>query len=109
MKIKNKQQPGSFKGDDFVQGMFIHQTRLRPVQQPETPGQSDHLPIKPCQIRVFQGGIIHKVPLSTRVAVRPVISLAGKIDPFRVPEFIAHEIKIAIAGGGHSDQTDHFL
>ncbi len=41
--------------------------------------------------------------------ITPVVTLAGKIYPLRMPEFISHKIKVSISCRSNSQQTDHFM
>src|SRR5574344_796094 len=62
-------------------------------------------------IKTFVSQIIclRQAPLSACIFIGPSISLARKIDPFRMSEFISHKAKISITCGCQSDQAYHFM
>ena len=39
----------------------------------------------------------------------PVVTFARKVDPLGVSEFVAHEVEIAMVGGGKGDEACHFM
>ncbi len=53
--------------------------------------------------------IVGKRPLASCILHRPVVPLSRKVDPFRVPEFIAHEIQVTFAGEAERDEPDQLV
>ncbi len=41
--------------------------------------------------------------------VGPGVSIARKVDPFGVSKFVAHEVEVAVVGGGEGDEACHFV
>lgn len=48
-------------------------------------------------------------PLAAAELVRPVVALAREVNPFGVPELVAHEVEPRLAADGHRDHPDHHV
>ena len=68
-----------------------------------------HRRIEVVQKLVSQGGVVHQVPLTSRVVIRTVVALARKVQPLGMPEFVAHERQVAFAAQTVRHQPDHLV
>ena len=53
--------------------------------------------------------LIRKRPLTAGVMIRPAIAFTREVYPFRMPEFIAHEIQITIARSRRGKKSGHLM
>src|SRR5690606_7209711 len=71
--------------------------------------QADHGLVPVSEVTVPQQRIISQRPLSSGVLITPVIPFPGKIHPFRMTKFIAHEVEIPFPTERKGDHPDQFV
>ena len=81
----------------------------RKIEQAIGTHESDHRRIESAEIMVAQVRIVHQGPLPSGIFVRPSVSRTREVDPFRMTEFIAHEIEVSPSAGRQGNQTDHLV
>ena len=97
IEVERKCQTCLLKNQDLIHLMRPHIVCSIRIQYIILFSQRDHLLIKQVQPAVLQILIIYQTPLTSAVMITPAIALSRKINPFRMPEFIAHEIQVAVA------------
>ena len=73
------------------------------------PDQFQHLTVEIAQEMVLQIQVVHQIPLTASVFIRPSIALPWEVDPFRMPKLISHEVQITAINGRSRNQTDHLM
>ena len=68
-----------------------------------------HCIVKIIEHEIFQIIGINQLPLAASVFIAPSVTFTWEINPFRMPPFIAHEVKISAIDSGQSDQTYHLV
>ena len=68
-----------------------------------------HLPVEHSQCVVFKIFIFCKLPLASGIFEAPVISFAGKVNPFRMTKFIPHKVQVTPSGSAEGDKPDHLM
>jgi hypothetical protein len=109
MEIESEKETVSIKDNDFV--ILVDQSQIRHLLLEDLMllYQFDHITVKCAEILIFQEIVIHKTPLTAAILEAPAIALSWEIDPFRMTEFIAHEIEIRFTAGGDREKADHFM
>ena len=69
----------------------------------------NHRPIEVAQLVIAKRLVVEQVPLTPCVLVRPAVAFAGEVNPFRVPELIAHEVEVAAVASRQRDQPNHLM
>ena len=109
VKVEGEDETGPFKNQNLVIVVLPQLAHVGCDQQVTASGQGDHFAIKGGQEAVLQVGVVEQMPLAAGKMIGPVVALARKVDPLGMAELVAHEIQVAVAGGGQGDQADHFV
>jgi hypothetical protein len=109
VEVKNKQQLALFKHQylvavvlrPYVLGLWLKHVEFRV--------QLYHFLLEVVQKMVPQINVVRKIPSSSAVMVRPAVALAGKVNPFRMSEFVAHESQVTLTSKTECQESDHFM
>jgi hypothetical protein len=109
MEVEHPKKPGSLKCYHLVHLVLEADVCLRGVQPAILLLSPLHLAVKLIEEPVAEKVIVDKVELSTSVVEAVVVSLSGKVQPFRMPEFITFEVEIALTSQPVGDQAQHLM
>ena len=65
--------------------------------------------VKSQKLAITQIFPVNKFPLATCIFIAPAITLARKINPFRMSELVAHKVKVSAVNGGKGYKPYHFV
>ena len=109
MKVEDIDHGSPFKGEPFFYARNPQEPDGGLAKKTAILNKGRHGPVKACQKWVFQVRVVHQAPLPPGIMTGPVIAVAGKIDPLRVAELIAHKVKIPAACRCKGDEADHLV
>mmetsp|Transcript_18198 Transcript_18198/g.45874 ORF Transcript_18198/g.45874 Transcript_18198/m.45874 type:complete len:329 (-) Transcript_18198:417-1403(-) len=78
-------------------------------QELETVIQLHQRAVEATQVVVAQVVLLCQRPLAAAVPVRPVVALAGEVDPLGVTKLVAHEGEPGLAAQRHGYRADHLV
>ena len=107
-EIQRKDTVFTSENQDFLL-LILHKKLRMVIKSLFRTQQMDHRLVEIPEESVAEIVRIREGPLPARVLVRPAVPLAGEVDPFRMAEFVAHEIEVAVARGGGRHQADHLV
>lgn len=96
VEVKDKQQLTLFKNKYLVAVVLRPYVLKLWLEHVEVRVQLYHFLLEVVQKMVSQITVVRKIPSSSAVMVRPAVALAGKINPFRMSEFVAHECQVTL-------------
>ena len=68
-----------------------------------------HRPVEVVELVVAEVLGVGEVPAAAAVVVRPLVALAGEVDPLGVAELVTHEVQVPLAADGHGDEAKHLV
>ena len=103
IEIEYKNQVLAPERQDFIFIVVPHFMNSGNLKVIHGADETNHCFVKIAEKTVFQIRIIDQVPLTTGLFVRPSVAFSRKINPFGMPEFISHKIKVSAVDGGSGD------
>ena len=108
VKAKDKQIATALKSQEL--SFYITYQDMRLVSQKiRLLDKMNHRSVKGIEILEFQRTIVQEAPHTTGMGIAPAITLAGKINPFGVPPFVAHKVQVAPTSSGYGQKTYHLV
>ena len=65
--------------------------------------------VKCTQLTIPKLFISEQIPLPSTVVIAPIVLLSWEVDPFRMTEFIAHKVQVALSTKRLSQKSNHFV
>ena len=109
MEVECEDEVVSFEDDDF--GILVEPDQFWYVIEEFAivSDRAEHLLVEIGEWLEPKFIVVSERPLPSSVMVRPVVAFPWKIDPFRMPELIAHKVEVSVPGCGKRDQPRHFM
>lgn len=109
VEVEHEQQVSLLVNQNLVRIVLRPDILIRRLQNVVLHVQPDHLLLKVVQKMVPQSRVLSQVPSSSAVLVGPTVSLAGEIDPLRMPKLVTHECQVPLSAQTEGDEPDHFV
>ena len=94
---------------DFLFTIVQAQIAEAHFEQVNAFGKADHVLVEQAQPLVLQALVVPQAPLAAAVVEAPAVALPGKVDPFWVAEFVAHEVQVGLAAAGQGKEANHLV
>lgn len=96
VEVEDEDAAAALEHDDLVALVLEADVRLGRVQPPVVRLRQVHLAVELVEVFVPQEVVICEVQLAPRIPERVLVPLARKVEPFRMAEFVAFKVEVAL-------------
>ena len=107
VEVEEEEERAAFEDERLVGDVGVEEVR-RVGEEGWGAEGGEHGLIEVAEGAEFEERVVAQRPLTAGVVAGPCVAFAWEVDPFRVAEFVAHEVEVAVASGGEGEEAGDF-